>query len=53
MGTKQTTYEYKHKLCIEIIHEIDDFISDIYGLTISEVEYIKNFNLKYRTGRGD
>lgn len=53
VGTKQTTYEYKHKLCIEIIHEIDDFISDIYGLTISEVEYIKNFNLKYRTGRGD
>lgn len=53
VGTKQTTYEYKHKLCIEIIHEIDDLISNIYGLTISEIEYIKNFNLKYRMGRGD
>jgi hypothetical protein len=53
VGTKQTTYEYKHKLCIEIIHEIDDLISDIYGLTISEIEYIKNFNLKYRIGRGN
>ena len=52
VGTKQTTYEYKHKLCIEMIHKIDDLIADIYGLTTQENEYIKSFNLKYRTGTG-
>lgn len=52
VGTKQTEYEYKHKECIDIIHEIDDYIAEIYGLTTSENLYIKNFNLRYRLGGG-
>lgn len=52
VGTKQTEYEYKHKECIGIIHEIDDYIAELYGLTTSENLYIKNFNLRYRLGGG-
>lgn len=52
VATKQTDYEYKHKLCINEIHEIDDYINSLYGLTEEEGEYIKNFAYKYRTGGG-
>ncbi|MCD8158792.1 MAG: Eco57I restriction-modification methylase domain-containing protein [Clostridiales bacterium] len=29
IGTKQTDYEYKHKECVDVIHEIDDYINDL------------------------
>lgn len=50
VGTRQTEYAYKHKDCVDIIHKIDDYIAELYGLTTSENLYIKNFNLRYRLG---
>lgn len=52
VGTKQTEYEYKHKLCISEIHEIDTYINELYGLTEEESDYIKSYALNYRTGGG-
>ncbi|PKR84022.1 HsdM family class I SAM-dependent methyltransferase [Heyndrickxia camelliae] len=52
VGTKQTEYEYKHKECIDEIHEIDDYINKLYGLTEEESLYIKNFAFRYRIGGG-
>jgi type I restriction-modification system DNA methylase subunit len=52
VGTKQTEYEYKHKECVEEIHEIDDYINALYGLTEEESLYIKNFAFRYRIGGG-
>ena len=52
VGTKQTDYEYKHKECVDIIHEIDDYINALYGLTDEESIYIKNFSYRYRIGGG-
>lgn len=52
VGTKQTDYEYKHKECVNIIHEIDDYINALYGLTDEESIYIKNFSYRYRIGGG-
>lgn len=52
VGTKQTDYEYKHKECVNIIHEIDNYINTLYGLTDEESIYIKNFSYRYRIGGG-
>lgn len=52
VGTKQTDYEYKHKECVDVIHEIDDYINALYGLTEEESIYIKNFSYRYRIGGG-
>lgn len=52
VGTKQTDYEYKHKECVDKIHEIDDYINRLYGLTDEESLYIKNFAYRYRIGGG-
>lgn len=52
IGSKQTEFEYKHKLCISEIHKIDDYINSLYGLTANESNYIKNFALPYRTSKG-
>jgi type I restriction-modification system DNA methylase subunit len=52
VGTKQTEYEYKHKECINEIHEIDDLICDLYGLTEEERIHVKNFAFRYRVGGG-
>lgn len=52
VGTKQTEYEYKHKKCIKEIHEIDDLICSLYGLTEEETLYIKNFAYRYRVSGG-
>ncbi len=52
VGTKQTAYEYKHRDCIKEIHDIDDFINDLYGLTVEESDYIKSFAFSYRTSAG-
>ena len=52
IGSKQTNYEYKHKLCKDIIDEIDDCIGKTYKLNKDEIEYCKNFALKYRVSEG-
>lgn len=52
VGTKQTKYEYKHRYCIDEIHEIDDYINQLFDLTDEESFYIKNFAYKYRMSRG-
>jgi hypothetical protein len=52
VGTKQTDYEYKHKECVDVIHEIDDYVNALYGLTDEESIYIKNFSYRYRIGGG-
>lgn len=52
VGTKQTDYEYKHRLCIDVIHEIDDYINELFGLSAEESEYIKNYALNYRMSGG-
>ena len=50
--TKQTEYEYKHKSCVAEIHDIDDYINSLYGLTDAESLYIKNFAYRYRVSGG-
>ena len=52
VGTKQTDYEYKHKLCKDIIDEIDDAIASSFLLSKEEISYIKNYILKYRLNDG-
>ena len=52
VGTKQTEYEYKHKECVDTIHQIDDYINTLYGLSEEEGLYIKNFAYRYRIGGG-
>ena len=52
IGTKQTAYEYKHKLCKAEIDEIDDCLATIYQLSPEELDYVKNFALKYRISGG-
>ncbi len=52
VGTAQTEYAYKHRLCLKEIQAIDDFVNRLYGLTAEESHYIKNFALKYRTSGG-
>ncbi len=52
VGTKQTEYEYKHKECVETIHQIDDYVNALYGLSEEESIYIKNFAYRYRVGGG-
>ena len=52
IGTKQIDYEYKHKLCLDEIHEIDDYINFLFDLNESQNEYIKQFCLIYRVGGG-
>lgn len=52
VGTKQTEYEYKHKKCLNVISEIDEFVNELFELTKEESAYIKEYALKYRTGGG-
>ena len=52
VGTKQTEYEYKHRDCVDVIHQIDGFIHGLYGLTEEEGQYIKNFAYRYRISGG-
>jgi hypothetical protein len=48
IGTKQTEYAYKHKFCKSEIDLIDSELAGIYDLTNEEVDYLKNYQLKYR-----
>lgn len=50
VDTKQTDFEYKHKYSKDIINKIDFELSKYYLLTRKELEYILNYNLKYRMG---
>ena len=52
INTKQTMYEYKHKLCKHVINEIDIVLADIYLLSSEERDYIKEYYTKYRESRG-
>lgn len=52
VGTKQTEYEYKHRLCVDEIHAIDDYINELFGLTKEESLHIKNFAYRYRVSGG-
>ncbi len=52
VGTVQTEYEYKHKLCKDIIDQIDRELAKIYHLRPDELTYIQHFALKYRLGNG-
>lgn len=48
IGSKQTEYEYKHKLSKTIIDEIDKVLAEYYELTEEEYRYIIDYNLPYR-----
>lgn len=48
IDTKQTIYEYKHKYSKHIIDLIDDIIATVYNLNNEEIDYVKNYTLKYR-----
>lgn len=52
VGTVQTEYEYKHRLCLPQITNIDDYINGLYGLTGQESAYVKNFARTYRVSGG-
>lgn len=51
VNTKQTQYEYKHKLCKDVIDKIDNELAKIYNFSDEELKYIKSFAKKYRMGR--
>ena len=48
IGSKQTEYEYKHKMSKLIIDEIDKVLKEHYELTEEEYLYILDYNLRYR-----
>ncbi|BCB97071.1 hypothetical protein JZK55_19930 [Dissulfurispira thermophila] len=50
VGTKQTKYEYYHKLSKPIIDEIDCVLARHYGFTEEELDFIINYDIKYRMG---
>jgi len=52
VGTVQTDYEYKHKNCVDVIHEIDAYINNLFGLTEEENLYIQKFAYRYRISGG-
>jgi hypothetical protein len=51
VGTKQTEYEYYHRLSKPIIDEIDRVLAQHYGFTDEELDFIINYDIKYRMGR--
>ncbi|HUT02835.1 MAG TPA: DNA methyltransferase [bacterium] len=52
VGTKQTEYEYYHRLSKPIIDEIDRVLARHYGFTDEELDFIINYDIKYRMGWG-
>ena len=51
VGTRQTGYEYYNKLSKPIIDKIDRVLADHYGFTNEELDFIINYDIKYRMGR--
>lgn len=52
IGSKQTAYEYKHRDCKREIDDIDTLLQPIYGLTDDEVDFLRNYKVRYRTSNG-
>ena len=50
VGTKQTDYEYYHRKSKHIIDEIDRVLAQHYGFTDEELDFIINYDIKYRMG---
>ncbi len=50
VGTVQTDYEYYHKKSKKIIDKIDALLAEHYGFTEEELDYIINYDIKYRMG---
>ena len=50
VGTVQTDYVYRHKLCKTVIDQIDATLAKYYNFTKAELKYIQTFALKYRVG---
>ncbi len=50
VGSKQTEYEYYHKKSKPIIDEIDKVLAQHYGFTDEELDFIINYDIKYRMG---
>ena len=51
VGTVQTDYEYYHRKSKSIIDEIDRVLAEHYGFTEEELDFIINYDIKYRMGR--
>ena len=51
VGTKQIDYEYYHKKSKPIIDEIDKVLAQHYGFTDEELDFIINYDIKYRMGK--
>jgi hypothetical protein len=51
VGTRQTEYEYYHRLSKPIIDQIDQILAKNYGFTDDELDFIINYDIKYRMGR--
>jgi len=51
VGTVQTDYEYYHKKSKHIIDEIDKVLAKHYGFTEEELDFIINYDIKYRMGK--
>lgn len=52
IGSKQTAYEYKHKDCKKEIDDIDVALQQIYRLSNEEIEFLRNYKIRYRTSNG-
>lgn len=52
IGSKQVEYEYKHRDCKKEIDDIDEALQQIFNLTDTQIEYIKNYKLNYRMSNG-
>lgn len=50
VNTKQTLYEYKHKLCETSINSIDEYLGKLYKLSKKEINYLSEYKKKYRFG---
>lgn len=48
--TSQTDYEYYHRLSKSIIDKTDLVIGSSLGLSTEELDYVINYNIKYRLG---
>lgn len=47
---EQKTYKYNNRDVKPIIDEIDQFLANHYGFTAEELDYIINYDIKYRMG---
>ncbi|MDR0644019.1 MAG: Eco57I restriction-modification methylase domain-containing protein [Treponema sp.] len=50
VGSVQTEYEYYHRKSKPIIDEIDMVLAKHYGFTEEELDFIINYDIKYRMG---